>query len=803
MNGLLTDIGFGLKLLVSRPGFSAAAILTLALGIGANTAVFSVLNGYLLKPLPYPHGEQLVQIDESEPKSGIVYGHMSIPIYFGIREHVSAFSDTGLFRAGSFHIESNGEAALVPGAQVTPSVFNVLGVKPLVGETFAPEAAQPGRGHELVLSYNFWQQRFGGKSNIVGTTIRIAGEAYRVTGVMPKGFAFPNRSVQFWKPWTITAADRSMENVYSFNPRMIGRYRTGADVATAYRQLDQVWAKLGPVPAQEAEEGIVAFTLTPWRHIIGGDKSSTALLLQAAVLFLLLITCVNVANLLLSRILGRTHEIALRAALGASRLRLARQLLIEGISLALPGGVVGVALGWWSLNFFAGSAIGPGNDVFSLAPDWRVAGFAVAVVVLTSLVISLLPLWHLGRTDLAELLQEGGRVSGGRRARRIRQALAVTELGLAAVLLTGAGLLLHSLMQVQAVDPGYRLDHVLLANLDVPSNEYKDPAARVAFYHEAQRRLAALPGVKTVALTSVLPFGDHSHVGDFAVHSLQSGNPSLYIQTVGKNLFNSLNIPILRGRGFDGRDTPNSRPVVVINRKLAQAAFGDADPLGQQIQVGDDIWRTVVGVVPTVKTRSLSRPIDRGTAYLPLTQGDAMRAMGLMIETSIPAAKLAGPLRALFHQIDPSVVLYNVKPIHRRMLETLQQRQATMGLVLIFGGIALALAFVGVYGVLSYAVRQRTAECGVRLALGAEPHDLLWLILRDGLLLLAFGLGSGLVLAVALGYIASSQLFEVAPFDPATLAGVALVLSAATLLACYLPARRAARLDPIDALHYE
>ncbi|HET6725692.1 MAG TPA: ABC transporter permease, partial [Gammaproteobacteria bacterium] len=279
MNGLRTDIRFGLKLLASRPGFTAAAILTLALGIGSNTAVFSVLNGYLLKPLPYPDGEQLVQVDESEPKSGLVYGQMSIPIYFGIRENVTAFTSSGLFKAHSYVIESKGASARVTGAQVTPSVFAVLGVEPLLGRTFATTATEPGRGDELVLSYAFWQQRFGGDSNILGATIRIADEAYRVVGVMPKGFAFPDQSVAFWKPWTIAAADRSMENVFSFSPHMIARYRPGVTAAIAYRQLNEVWAALGPEPARQAKAGIIAFTLTPWRQIIGGDKSTTVLLL--------------------------------------------------------------------------------------------------------------------------------------------------------------------------------------------------------------------------------------------------------------------------------------------------------------------------------------------------------------------------------------------------------------------------------------------------------------------------------------------------------------------------------------------
>jgi predicted permease len=799
MNGLMTDIRFGLKLLASRPGFTAAAVLTLALGIGANTAVFSVLNGYLLKPLPYPHGGQLVRVDESEPKSGLTFGNMSIPIYEGIRQHVPAFANVGLYNSESFHVESNGQAALVKGETVTPSVFDVLGVKPLLGETFSSTATEQARGHKLVLSYRFWQRHFGGAADIIGKHVRIAGKVYSVLGVMPESFAFPDRSVKMWAPMTITAADRAMKNIYHFSPDLIARFRDGANVAIANRQLRAVWGKLGPEPEKEAQNGRVTFTITPWRDRMLGDKTTTALLLQAAVLFLLLITCVNVANLLLSRILGRTHEMAMRAALGASRWRLARQLLIEGLCLALSGGIAGVALGWLGLRFFAHSAVGPGSAVFNVAPDWRVACFAVVVVALTGIVVSLLPLWHVSRTDLHGLLQEGSRMSGGRGARRVRRALAVTELGLATVLLVGAGLLLHSLMRIEAVNPGYQMDNVLIAGLSVPSNEYTTKPARRVFYRQVRQRIEDLPGVEKAGMSDVVPFSHHYPITDVHVHGSKSRNISMYVDTVNNAFMQSLQIPLLRGRGFNGRDTAKSQSVVIINRKLAKAAFPHGKAMGREIYAAGG-WRTVVGIVPTVKMYSLTDPVDRGTAYVPLSQGDAMREMRLAIKTTVPPASITSAVQRAVQAVDPLAVLYRAEPLRNRARGTLNRRQATMNLVLIFGGIALALAFVGVYGVLSYAVRQRTNECGIRLALGAEPRDLLWLILRDGLILLVFGLGIGLTLAVALGYVARSRLFAVVPFDPVTLIGVAIVLSGATMLACWLPARRAAKIDPAAAM---
>jgi putative ABC transport system permease protein len=795
----MNDLRFGLRQLVKQPGFAAAAILTLALGIGANTAVFSVLNGYLFKPLPYPHGKQLVRVDESEPKSDLTYGNMSMPIYLRLHNRINAFTESALYSHHGFDVESGGQAALVEGMYVTPSVFKVLGIKPLLGRTFAPAATQPGRDRELVLSYGFWQQRFGGKS-VLGTTITIAGNAYQVIGVMPKGFAFTDRSAKFWAPMPITAKDRSINNIFKFSPDMIARYRSGASAAAASRALLDISKKAGPHAIQEAKTGAVTFTLTPWREMMLGNKSQTALLLQAAALFLLLITCVNVANLLLSRILSRTHEFALRAALGASRLRLARQLLVEGLYLVVPGGIAGVALGWLSLHVFTGSAIGPGEAIFNIQPDWRVAGFAVAIIVLTGVIVSILPLWHLGGVDVQDMLQEGGRVAGGHRARRVRQVLVVIELGLATVLLVGSGLLLRSLIRAQTVDPGYQLQHVLVAGLSVPSNEYKNSAARVGLYRDIQQRVQALPGVKTVGVTNVLPFSHSYNISSFKVRGRKLRNkPTTYIQTINDRFFRSLHIPLLRGRGFDARDTAKGRPVVVIDQKLAHTAFPHKNPMGQAIRAAGG-WRTVIGVVPTVKTYSLTKPVERGTAYVPLAQVEPHRSIGLTIESSIPPAMLARSLRQSIHQLDRTLVLSGISPLQDRVSQTLDQRKATMHLVLVFGTIALALAFVGVYGVLSYAVRQRRAECGVRLALGAEPRDLLWLFIKDGLQLLGIGLGVGLILAVIFGFVLSSRLFGVAPFDPVTMIGATVIMALITIAACYLPARRAAKLDPAIAI---
>jgi putative ABC transport system permease protein len=511
MSGFLHDLRFSLRQLVKRPGFAAAAIITLALGIGANTAVFSVLNGYLLKPLPYPKSDQLVTVDFSFRNAGMKDVRMSVPGYYTIRKHVSAFSNSALFDVLDLSLQAHGRAKLIVGAYVTPSLFGVLRIKPFAGRTFQSNAIQPGRGQEAMLSYSLWQSQFGGNLHVIGKEIRIRDKAYRVIGIMPKHFAFPNRNVNVWLPMPITPADRAEKHLFDTGDQMIARLRPHTRLTAADRELYSLLIALAkthsPKAQQDVRSGAVALSTRPYHRVLVGDRMGTLLLLQGAVLLVLLITCVNVANLLLSRILGRTRELAIRAAVGATRFILARQLLVEGLCLALPGGIIGIALGWLSLQFFSSSAIGPGQSLFSISPDWHVAGFAILLVGLTGLVVSLLPLWHLGRTDLHSLLQEGGQaVAGGRKARRIRQVLVVIELGMATVLLAGTGLLLHSLLRLQAVNPGYTLNHVLLTEMVVPPNDHASPGGLANFYRDLQNRIATLPGVRSVGMTNVPPF---------------------------------------------------------------------------------------------------------------------------------------------------------------------------------------------------------------------------------------------------------------------------------------------------------
>jgi putative ABC transport system permease protein len=808
MNGILNDLRFGVRQLAAKPGFAGAAILTLALGIGANMAVFSLLNGYLLKPLPYAHGRQLVQIDVSEPKVNIHNGGVSVLLYKQIGKRVSSLSGSAIYGAKARNLQVHGDATRVESAVATASLFNVLEARPLIGRTFDRQADQPGRGKVAVLSYTLWQRLFGGTPNALGERFWLDGDVYRVIGVMPRGFAFPDESVDLWTPLTITPDALRPGNVVTLNYAFIGRMRPDATIDAVSAQLGAVRDYVRSVSTASDWRHIqgAGFTLTarPLRQVLVGDRATMLWLLQGAVALVLLMACVNVANLLLTRVLGRTHELTMRAALGATRAVLARQLFVEALCLTVPGALAGIALGWWALRFAGSSGLVAAGDVFNVTPDWRVGLFALGVVCVTAILVSLLPIRHLSRTDLQTLLQAGGRaVSGDRRAKRIRGGLVILQLTLATALLAGAGLLLRSFVNLQAVDTGFNKQNVLLAGLLVPDQDHAGDAALAGFYDHLLTRVRAMPGVRRASLVNSPPLSRvpivYVQVPGYKAPS-SSALPSAAEMFIGGDYFQALGVPILRGRGFDVRDGAGSRPVAVINQQLARRYFGNADPIGKQITASwpHDTY-TVIGVVPTIKRKHLDEKQAFSSIYVSAMQ-HPRRSMHLVLKTAVPPATLIQPLRKIVRQTDPAIAMFNVQTMQGRLAGALGNQRATMAMVIAFGGIALALAMIGVYGVLSYAVGQRRSECGVRLALGALPEDLLWLVIRDGLKLLVVGVVAGLALAVAGGFAISSQLFGIRPFDPLTLIGAAVVLSAVTLLASYLPARRAAKLDPARAM---
>lgn len=591
---------------------------------------------------------------------------------------------------------------------------------------------------------------------------------------------------------------------------MIARLQPGATLANVRSQLDQVVSTISTKVSRPLRQ---VFARNHWdllarhyRTVLLGNRTPLLLILQGFVLLLLIMTCVNVANLLLARILGRTHELAMRAALGASRWVLARQLFMEGLCLAVPGGLAGIGLGWWGLMLIQGIGLGAHLGVFSLTPDWRVGLFALGVVVLVAVVISLLPIRHLSRTDLQSLLQEGGRgMAGGRGARRVRKAMVVAELALATAILGGTGLLVNSFVRLQSIDPGFDASHVLTADILIPSRDQRDDAARRHTYEELLRRVRALPGVTDAGVTGSVPIKTGYGGNAYAIPGVSptgGHQPLGNLAVATRGFFKTLHIPLLRGRLFGPQDgTADSQPVVVIDKYMAEQWFHGKNPVGYQMMVGGmgSIKFTIIGVVATIRDASLDKAAVRGTFYLDGLQVPS-DVGSIVIKTSVPPYGLAQPVKQTMAQIDPLVSISDFASMDDVLAQSLVERKALMVLVLLFACIGLALAAVGAYGLLSYVVSQRVTECGVRLALGALPSDLSWLIIGDGLRMLAVGLCLGLGLAVVLGYAISSQLFDVAPFDLLTLLGVSIALSIITLTACWLPARRAAKLDPAVAI---
>ncbi len=814
LKGTLSDLRYAFRQLAKRPGFTAVAILTLALGIGANATVFSFLSGYLLKPLPYPHADRLVRVYTSVPKVRAEPFGVSLPMARVLRTQTQAFSAAGFYHKGTFDLNYDGKARHLYGIYASASLFRVLGARPLLGQVFTEKNMQRGNNMVALISYRLWQSSFGGDPDIVGKTLHLDDGVHRIVGVMPKNFAFPARDAALWVPYMVMPGSYAPNHAISLGVNFIGRLKPDIGPAAAQTRIrhavDTYFQTTAPADLQKMAAGAgLTMGVESWRRVLLSGRTTTLWLLQGAVLLILLMTCVNVANLLLARILDRSHEIALRSSLGATRVMLARQLLHEALALALPGGLIGVGLAWLATHFLNQTPLGTGTSVFDIALDWRVALFALAAVLLTTALVSLLPIRHLANTDLRTMLQEGGR-SGqqSRRARRVRSVLVAAQLTLATGLLATSGLLLHSFMNLTSVDTGFRKDHVLIAHLLVPQSDQASRDDLDSFYANLIQRAEALPGVRQAAVANAIPMGDNF---DFAYStffipgekvSASGKTPTAWRNNISRGYFKALGIPLLRGRNFsaDGKD----KYTIIIDNSLAKKYFAahGVDPLGKTIRLYGENARkyTIIGIAPALKYGQLSQTSGSVMIYVP---NKALRVPYFILHTSLPPEALVKPLKKLVASVDPGVAVYDVHSLQDQLSDSLNGQRTTMGLLLAFALIALALAIVGVYAIMSYAVTQRHTECGIRKALGALPGSLLWMVLQDGLKLLAVGLVVGLLLTVLFGASLSSLLFGIAPYDPLTLIGAMLVMAATTILACYFPARRMAKLNPAAAIFDE
>jgi putative ABC transport system permease protein len=805
------DIRFGFRTLIRSPATSAVALLTLALGIGANTAIFSVVNGVLLEPLPYPDPDELVIVLESNPGLGFPRFSVAPPNFEDWRRQNQVFESLAAVQRGRFNLTGGDRPEAVPGAQVTPELFRTVGVEPALGRGFLPEEGKPGGPKVAVLSHGLWQRRFGSDPNVINRQIPVDGETYTVIGVMPPMFDMPSKT-QIWLPlpWDFPADSRGAHFLSAY-----GRLKDGVTLEKARTEMKAIAARLER-QYPDSNKGWTTEVRLLKAAAVEGVRPALLLLL-AAVAFVLLIACANVANLLLARLATREREIAVRTALGAGRLRLVRQMVTESLVLFLVGGALGLLVATWATR---GLVALYGEDLprgQSIGLDGLVLLFALGLSLVTGLVFGLAPALSATSGGLFGALKEGGRaVAGGARGRLVRNLLVLGEVAVALVLLVGAGLLLQSFARLRAVDLGYRPQGVLTAELVLPDKKYAEQAPQIAFTRELLDRLRAVPGVQSAGTVYPLPLGGNGFVLAFEVEgrpqsSADESSLHANIRIITPDYFRTMGIRVLQGRVFTARDDAQSIPVILINKTMADRTWPGEDPIGKRITFGDtegpDVqWMEVVGVVADVRHQTLDE--DSGSeCYWAQLQNPVGGTLSIVLRTEGEPSRLAGALRETVRSIDSDLPIERVRTMETVVSESLAGSRFQTVLLGIFAGVALLLAAIGVYGVISYSVAQRTHEIGIRMALGARRPEVLGLVIRQGMTLVLAGVGVGLALSVLLVWWLSDRiasfLYEGHAFDPLTFVAVPLVLLAVALLANWLPAQRATQVEPVVALRSE
>jgi predicted permease len=811
---MLTDCRYALRSLLKAPGFTLIAVATLALCIGANSAIFSVVHAILLKPYPWPDSDRLVYVYNSYPLMGLPNAGVSIPDYLDRRTGVSGFADAAMFTNTNYNLAADGPPERVTGLRATPSLFTTLETAAALGRVFTAADASPGNDHVIVLSHELWKNRFGADPALIGRTIRLNAETYTVIGVMPAGFYFPSPRTQAWVPFTFLPAEKTDDERGNEYSSMIARLKPGASLAAVQRDLDVIQARNAERLADSREfyktSGFGGRVQGFLEQNVGNIRGMLWLV-QAGVAAALLIGCANVASLLLARAVARERELAIRAALGAGRGRLMRLLLTESLLLFLTGGALGLFVAWWGVEALGALGLSTLPRAAGVQVDFSVFAFTLLCALLTGLGFGALPAWSASRGDAAAALKEAGtRGSAGRRTTWLRGALVVGEIALALMLLSTAGLLVRSFGKLEQQNPGFRPDGVITARLDLPPAQYDRPEKRTAFADAALARLRALPGVRAAGLTDVLPFANGNSSGSYSSPDIVvppgAASPHAQQRSVDPGYFPALGFTLLRGRLFTAADAGAAQKVVVVDQVLVDRYWPGQDPIGKRINRGGDethpvIW-LIVGVVAPIKFQSLEENVTKETIYFPYAQRSPGSFM-LVVRTDGDPAGLTAAVREAVHTADPELPVYDIRTMQQRMDEVAQTRRAPMLLLSLFSGVALLLAALGVYGVLAFSVAQRTAEFGIRLALGASAGDIAALVLRSGARLVLLGIAAGLGGYLALSQVVGRLLYGVAATDPAALAVAPVVLGLAAAAACLVPVRQAVRVNPLEALRAE
>ena len=803
LDDIWRDLRFGLRSLLRSPGFAAVAILCLALGIGANAALFSVLNAVLLRPLPFAEPDRLVRVYET--LTGLGQGSVSIPNFRDWAEQNTGFEQLAAYKIASRNLQSTGDPERIRAVESTSNLFSLLGVHPLLGRTFIAGTDEPGKAKVAVVSEDLWRTRLGGDSSLVGGAIRLDGIPYIVIGVMPRSFDFPagGDSTDVWvlsEPTEDMASSRDTRLL-----AVVGRLKPGTTREQAAAQLVTVAARIEKEhPDEQAGRSVL---VQPLREALVGRVRPMLLILFGAVGLVLLVACANVANLLLARAAVRQREVAIRLTLGASRACLIRQFLLESLVLSLAGAALGLLLARWSLDALAPLAESalPVYKEFPL--DGRVFGFLLAVALLSAFAFGILPALQASRGDVRDSLAEaGGKTTGSGRQRLFRSALVVLEIAVSLVLLVGAGLLLRGFLTLSGTKPGLVSENVLTAHLPVPAAQLEGSTPRL--FRPALEKIRAIPGVRSAALVSKLPIQSAWMNGGFVIEGgpvpRPGQEPVAELRVASPGFFRSLGIPLLKGHDFTESDGESGPPVAIINEALARKHFSGKDPLGQRLRVIGETF-TIVGVAGSVRQAGLDRD-PLGEIYFPYAAADAMGWLAdsvLVIRTAVPPESVAGEVHAAVKSVEPSLPLYNVATMQQVIDRSLASRRLNLWLLGIFAGIALVLSAAGLYGVISYLVAQRTREIGVRIALGAQTRDVIGLVMRQGVGLTSVGIILGLLGALAFTRVLETLLYGVSARDPLTYVVLAAVLGVVALLATWLPARRVSRMDPILAMRTE